>query len=43
MAVEDGSNKAWRGDTAGHYFTFITSSFHESAEQKAGITKACGF
>ena len=36
MAAEDGSNGAWRGDIVGRCSTFIASSFHKSAEQKAG-------
>ena len=36
MVAKDGSNGAWRDDTVGHCSIFITSSFLESAEQKAG-------
>ena len=35
MVAEDGSNKAWQGDTAGRCSTFIVSLFCRSAEQKA--------
>ena len=35
MVAKNGSDGVWRGDTAGHCSTFITSLFRESAEQKA--------